>query len=254
MRRVLASLGLIGVLSLALAVSGEEVMKKVDARPSPSAMHGVMVMQLVNKQGKTLTRKIELWTRKVGDEEKMLIKFLAPADVRGTAFLALKKGGKEEMKLYLPALKRIRRIAGSQKKGSFMGSDFTYDDISNLGGMKIEDYNHKLLKTEEGAGGKVFVVESTPKPGVESSYSKLVVWVPEATYVPTRIEFYKKGKLYKVLQSSKIESFADGKYLIPTYLVMENVKTKHKTILEQQDLEIDVEIPDSVFSERFMKR
>ncbi len=253
MRKLLTVVLLVSA-SLALAISGEEVMQKVDAHPSPTSLQGTMVMRLVSKQGKELTREIQVWSRKTGGEEKMLIKFVAPADVKGTAFLTIKKDGKEEMKLYLPALKRVRRIASSQKKGSFMGSDFSYDDISNLSGMKIEDYSHKLLRTEKKDGQEFYVVESTPKPGVESSYSKQIVWVPADTFVPTRIEFYKNGKLYKVLTNAEVKSFAEGKYLIPTLLQMENVQTGHKTVLEQKDLKIDVAIPDSVFSERFMKR
>ncbi len=245
---VTAALG----LGLALATSGEAIMQQVDARPTPTALHGTMTMELVDKRGKTLTRQIELWAK---SDEKMLIKFLAPADVKGTAFLALKQpDGSDAMKLYLPALKKVRRIAGSQKKGAFMGSDFTYDDIANLGSLDVNDYTHTLLREEAGEEGTVYVVESTPKPGVDSSYEKLIVWVPEATYVPVRIEFYKKGKLYKVLTTDRIQPFADGKYLIPTRLVMENVQSKHKTVLTLSGLEVDTEIPEAVFTERFMKR
>lgn len=253
MRKVFTAL-LLAMASLALAISGEEVMQKVDAHPSPSTLQGTMVMKLISKQGKVLTREVQVWSKKTEGEEKMLIKFVAPADVKGTAFLTIRKGGKEEMKLYLPALKRVRRIAGSQKQGSFMGSDFSYDDISNLSGMKIEDYTHKLLRTEEEGGVKVYVVESTPKPGVDSVYSKQIVWVPADTFVPSKIEFYKNGKLYKVLTNRNVQSFANGKYQIPTLLEMDNVTSGHKTVLEQKDLQVDVPIDDSVFTERFMKR
>jgi outer membrane lipoprotein-sorting protein len=253
MRRVLTT-ALFLAASLTLAISGEEVMRRVDAHPSPASMQGTMVMQLIGKQGKVLTREIRVWSKRTEEGEMMLIKFVAPADVKGTAFLTIKKGGKEEMKLYLPALKRVRRIAGSQKKGSFMGSDFSYDDISNLSGLDIEDYTHELLRTEKEGGVEVYVVASTPKPGVDSSYSKQVAWVPADTFVPRRIEFYKKDKLYKVLTNREVKPFADGKYLIPTLLEMENVTSGHKTVLEQKDLQIDVPIDDAVFTERFMKK
>ena len=254
MRKVLLVAAVLFSASLALAISGEEVMQKVSAHPSPQTLQGTMVMQLIGKNGKSLSREIQVWSKKTAGEEKMLIKFVAPADVKGTAFLTIKKGGKEEMKLYLPALKRVRRIAGGQKKGSFMGSDFSYDDISNLSGMEVSDYTHKLLRVEKQGGVEVYVVESTPKPGVDSSYSKQIVWVPADTFVPSRIEFYKQGKLYKVLTNRKVESFAGGKYLIPTELEMANVQSGHKTLLQQKNLKLDVPIDDSVFSERFMKK
>ncbi|AEB12821.1 outer membrane lipoprotein-sorting protein [Marinithermus hydrothermalis] len=251
MRKGILATAVLG-LGLTLAVSGEEVMQQVDARPTPTTLHGTMTMELVDKRGKSLTRQIELWAK---DDEKMLIKFQAPADVKGTAFLALKRpDGSDEMKLYLPALKKVRRIAGSQRKGAFMGSDFTYDDISRLGSLDIEDYTHTLLREESSEEGTIYVVESTPKPGVNSSYEKLIVWVPETTYVPVKIEFYKKGRLYKVLTADRIQPFANGRYQIPTRLVMENVQAKHKTVLTLSDLEVDAEIPDTVFTERFMKR
>ena len=238
----------------ALALTGDEVLKRVEARPTPKTFHGKMAMELINKQGKKLTRELELWSKKEGDAEKMLIKFLAPPDVRGTAFLFLKQGDREEMKLYLPALKKVRRIAGGQKKGSFMGSDFSYDDIARIGSLKAEDFTSTLKEVEEQDGVKVYVVEAVPKPGVEHSYDKEVIWVRGDVFVPIRIEFYQKGKLYKVMTLEKIEGFAGGKYQIPTRLVMENVRTKHKTVLVQKDLELDRPIPDSVFTERFMKR
>ncbi len=233
----------------ALALSGEEVLKQVEARPRPKTFHGKLAMELINKQGKRLTRELEIWTKREGSVEKMLIKFLAPPDVRGTAFLAIRKGGREEMKLYLPALKKVRRIAGGQKKGSFMGSDFSYDDISKLGSLKSENYQSKLLREE----GAFYVVEATPKPGVESAYERLVLWVEKPHFDVVKIEFYRKGALYKVMTLDEIQTYA-GKYRIPTRLVMENKKTRHKTVLLQRELELDHPIPDSVFTERFMKR
>ncbi len=254
MRRWTIGLTAILAFGLAFAITGDEVMQKVEARPSPKTLHGRMAMTLINKQGKKLTRELELWSKDEGEVKKMLIKFLAPADVKGTAFLSIQKGDRQEMKLYLPALKRVRRIAGSQKKGSFMGSDFSYDDIAKLGSLKAKDFQNTLKKEEERDGVKVYVVEAVPKPGVEHSYDRQVIWVRADVYVPIRIEFYKKGKLYKVMTLEKIERFAGGKYEIPTRLTMENVRTHHKTVLEQKDLELDRPIPDSVFTERFMKR
>ncbi len=254
MRRWTIGFLALALAGLALAITGDEVMQKVEARPSPKTLHGKMVMTLVNKQKKKLTREIELWSKDEGEVKKMLIKFLAPADVRGTAFLSIQKGDRQEMKLYLPALKRVRRIAGSQKKGSFMGSDFSYDDIAKLGSLKAKDFKNTLKKETEQDGVKVYVVEAVPKPGVDTSYDRQVIWVRADLFVPIRIEFYKKGKLAKVMTLEKIQAFADGKYQIPTRLTMENVRTHHKTILEQKDLEVDRPIPDSVFTERFMKR
>ncbi len=253
------SKGLIGLLAVfalgsALAITGDEVMKKVEAHPTPKTMHGVMEMHLINKSGKKLTRKLELWQKKEGEVEKMLIKFLAPADVKGTAFLVIRKGDKEEMKLYLPALKRVRRISASQKKGSFMGSDFTYEDISKLGALKTEDYKNKLLREDTLDGKKVYVVEAVPKPGVDTIYDKMVIWVWAEKFHPLKIEFFQKGKKVKVMTLSAFKTFAGGKYELPTRLLMENLKTHHKTELLQENLELDIAIPDSVFTERFMKR
>jgi len=251
-KRLLAA-GLL-LAGLALALSGAEVMQKVAAKPRPATMHGKMEMRLVDKHGRELTRVLETWSKQEGDVEKKLIKFLAPADVKGTSFLVISRNGQDEMKLYLPALKRVRRIAGGQKKGSFMGSDFSYDDISNLGKIEVDDYENKLLREEELNGAKTYVVEARPKAGVDSSYDKQVLWVRADDFVPVRIEFYQKGKLVKVMTLDHVQKFAGGKYLMPTHMVMENVKSKHKTELTMSDLELDVDIPDSVFSERFMKR
>ena len=247
MRKAWLLLGLL--LFPAFALSGDEVMARVEARPTPKTFHGVLEMQLINKRGKVTTRELELWTKKEGEVEKMLIKFLAPPDVRGTAFLAIKRGEREEMKLYLPALKKVRRIAGGQKKGSFMGSDFTYDDIARLGSLKRENYKNKLLKED----ARHYLVEATPKLGVESAYERLLIWVEKPHFDVVKIEFYQKGALYKVMTLAEIQTFAE-KYRIPTKLTMENKKTGHKTVLLQKNLEVDRPIPDAVFSERFMRR
>jgi len=150
--------------------------------------------------------------------------------------------------VYLPALDRTRRIAGGQKQEAFFGSDFSYEDISDLQTGTHEKYENELLKVD---AGPVYVVQATPKPGAETSYSKLVLDVPEATLVPSRIEFYRDGALLKIMTISKT-TVVDG-YTMPSDIRMESAAGS-TTTLQQSDFSVQTAIPDDVFTERFLTR
>ncbi|MBE3575193.1 MAG: outer membrane lipoprotein-sorting protein [Firmicutes bacterium] len=231
-----------GVLA---APTAQQVMERVQNFPVPKTMHGQLSMTLVSG-GKGLARKMEIWQQ---GRDKTVIKFLEPADVRGTAFLAIlsEGGGDDTMMLYLPALKAVRRVAGSQRQASFMGSDFTYDDIANLG-IRVEDYTYQMLATEKGASGPIYVISATPKkPG---KYTSLKLWVPEPVTLPSRVEFYQGKELLKTLSVEHMQDF--GSYRLPTKMVMTDRSSGHQTIIQLSDLETDVALPAYTFTQRFL--
>ena len=135
---------------------------------------------------------------------KTRIEFIEPADVRGTTLLLLEQAGEEDdlQYLYLPAFKKTRRIAGSQKNGSFMGSDFTYADMESRDAQE----GTKTREANTTVGGqdsfRISVLSSDP----ESDYSKVELWIHTQLFLPLKTEFYdRKGKLLKVMQAKKIE-------------------------------------------------
>lgn len=228
--------------------TGNEVMDAVEAQPTPPGLVSSMTMTITTGSGQTLTRSMQIWS--VGDGEKQVVKFTAPADIAGSGFLSVEQeDGSSSSMIYLPALDRVRRIAGNQEQEAFFGSDFSYEDISGLRGGTREDYDDELLEVRD---GPVYVVQGTPRPGADTSYERIVMEIPEATLLPTRIEFYRDGDLLKVMTIDATQT-VDG-YLLPTHLGMSTVASGSSTSLEQGDFTVESQIPDEVFSERFLRR
>jgi len=225
----------------------DALMAAVDARPEPSSTQATLSMTISTASGQRLTREMQMWG--VGDERR-LIKFTAPADIAGSGFLTIEHAdGSEERLVYLPALGRVRRIAGGQGGDSFFGSDFSYQDIT---GIDPEDYDHTLLSVGD---GPVYLVEAIPTAASESSYERLLIEVQEATLVPTRIEYYQAGELSKVLTVSDVSEIAG--YLVAGQRRMESLKggsSSGSTVIVQTGVTFDEQLPDELFTERYLSR
>jgi len=209
-------------------------------------------MILINKRQNKRERKISTKRKSYEDgEAKSVAYFLSPADVKGTAFLVWEhKEASNDVFIYLPALKKVRRIASEQKHQSFMGSDFSYADMEN---EDVDDSTHKTLREESLEETACWVIESIPKPESDSEYGKVVSWVTQDNYIPKKVEFYdKKGRLYKVMTVIKIGPVGDE--VLPLHFVMENVQKKHKTEIILDKMKLDVSIPDREFTHRAIQR
>jgi len=157
------------------------------------------VMTLKNKHGEESIRKMRIKTLEVKDDgDKSLTIFDTPRDVKGTALLNYShKKGDDDQWLYLPALKRVKRISSRNKSGSFMGSEFSYEDIS---GQEVEKYTYKWLRDEAYQGQDCYVFERYPIDKKNSGYSRQVVWMDKKEYREWKIEFYdRKKSLLKIL-------------------------------------------------------
>jgi outer membrane lipoprotein-sorting protein len=175
--------------------------------------------------------------------KKRLIKFLSPADVKGVGFLVLSDN---DMYLYMPAYRRIRRIASHIKNESFMGSDFSYDDIGTSEYTK--HYNAKLIKETS----DYYVLECRKKPSSDKEYTKLVMKVDKKTFLPLEVKFYKGGNVVK--RSRMVGIRKVGKYYTPSKIIMEDLKTGHKTELILQTIKYDIGLRNSIFSKRYLKK
>lgn len=159
------------------------------------------------------------------------------------------------MWIYLPALGKVTAITShsKQRKGYFMGSDFTYEDLE---GRKVGDYDYKLLGSETIDGRDCYVVSSVPKPELkEPSYGKIVSWVWKENFFSLKEEYYDRmNNLAKVQSITGLKK--KGKYFLPENLVMENVqeRTKHKTRIDFADIRIDTGIDDGIFHQRSLTR
>jgi outer membrane lipoprotein-sorting protein len=234
------------------APDGAEVMRKVYDRPAGKDMKASLTMTLRNSRGDTRVRTIQQFQKTGTDVEKKLMFFLEPADVRNTAFMNwsyTEAGKNDDQWIYLPALKRIKRISSSGKSDYFMGSDFTYDD---LGDRHPDGDTHKITGSEVIDDKKCLIVESLPKEK-GYMYSRTVTWVIDGVWVGLKKEFYDdQGKLLKTLRV-KEHSEIKG-YWTVTHTEMHNVQKDHTTIMKLSDITYDTGIADDLFNERIMQR
>ncbi len=186
-------------------LSGRDIIKKVKDNPDGNTRYAKMNLVLEKANGSKRERKVESWAMDIGKDTKTMMTFTYPGDVKGTGFLTWNYDeiGKDDDKwLYMPALKKTRRISGSSSKTDyFMGTDFTYDD---MGDRNLDEDTHKFLRKEKCGGFDCFVVESVPKDKREI-YSKKISWIRKDCFMTVKVEFYDKlGKLHRVLTISDI--------------------------------------------------
>jgi outer membrane lipoprotein-sorting protein len=211
-----------------------------------------LTMILRNKQGDESTRKISNKTLEVdGDGDKSLVIFNEPRDVKGTAFLSFThKSGPDDQWLYLPALKRVKRIASDNKSGPFMGSEFAYEDISS---QEVEKYTYKYIKDEKMNGMDCYLVERYPVDKT-SGYTRQEVWYDKEHYRPMKVVFYdRKNSKLKTLNYESYKQYLN-KYWRADKLLMENHQTGKSTDLILKDYKFANGFSDSDFNKNSLKR
>ncbi len=211
-----------------------------------------MTMELKNKQGDTSIRYIRIKTLEViGDGDKSMSIFDEPADVRGTAFLTFSHAVKpDEQWLYLPALKRVKRINSKNKSGPFMGSEFAYEDIAS---QEVEKYTYKYLRDETLNGIDCFVIERYPA-YEHSGYTRQVAWINKIEYRPEKIVFYdRKNTLLKTLTYSGYEQYL-GQFWRADEMFMDNHQTGKSTRLTWSNYQFRTGLDDSDFNKNSLKR
>ncbi|MBZ0273918.1 outer membrane lipoprotein-sorting protein [bacterium] len=208
-------------------------------------------MTLTNAKGQTRERKLRSRVKMEDKLGRTVISFEAPADVAGTKFLVVEnKGRDDDQLLYLPALKRVRRIASSQKSSSFMGTDFSYYDLSP---HDSEEGTHERLPDETVDGAAHYVVETAPKASTGSEYSKIKYWVRQDNKVVTKAEFSDKdGKLLKTMTVAGLEEYKPGLWIARRF-EMKNVQKGTSTTVAITKYMADAKIADDYFTERFLK-
>lgn len=234
---------------VAESLDGKEIMKRVDSVLKTDEKYMEEEMILYTSSGTTRKRTVSVWNKRVDDVNKMLLRFNAPADIEGTGFLM----EDDDMWLYLPALGREKRVAGSAKQGNFMGSDLTYEDMETLGNTGFSgDYSATFLEESEFNGKNTYLLKLVPK-DEESAYSKLKMWVDSEIYLPLHIVYYDRdGKEYKQLTTRNHKKI-DGKWTA-TELEMKNLKKGTKTVLKVNEVDFNNSIDDNVFTIRFLER
>ncbi|MBM2838358.1 MAG: Outer rane lipoprotein-sorting protein [Deltaproteobacteria bacterium] len=238
----------------AMAETAEEAMKKSQAAflYAGDDMKARVVMKLIAKDGKERMREMTMLRKdfEEGGDQKYFIYFYQPADVRNMSFMVWKYPKKDDDRwIFIPALNMVRKIAASDRRSSFVGSDFTYEDIS---GRDIEDDNHSLVKEEKIGERDCLVIKSVPKDEKGTDYSYKLSWVDKERWLPLKEEYSsKKGDLQKVFTADEVKDVS-GIFSI-TKRTMKNMENGHRTEVSFEKTEYNVKIEDGLFTERSLK-
>ena len=257
-------------LILFLCFASSEIVRSVYAQESPdgkSVMNEMLTayyysrqdaksevfMRIVNRQGQTRERRLILLRldETDGGKQSYYIYFHEPPDVQGMSFLVLKHPGRDDDRwLYLPSIDLVKRIATSDKRTSFAGSDFTYEDVS---GRDLDEDDHELLGEESLGGHSTFVVKSTPRRPGEVEFSSRKFWIDKAAHLPLKVEHYDlKGALYKVYETREIQTIQGTPTI--TKAIMKDLGSGHETEITIKTISYDVGITSDLFQERLLRR
>lgn len=208
-------------------------------------------MKITSKQGQERQREFNILRKDVtdGGDQKYFVYFQRPADVRRMTYMVLKHADPakdDDRWLYMPALSLVKRIAAGDKRTSFVGSDFLYEDVS---GRSLAEDTHELIETND----QFFVVKNVPKQPDTVEFNYFNVSIDRKTYVPMKMEFYDKdNKLYRTIESKKVEKIQDFYTVVQS--VVSNLKTGSKTEMEFSNVKYNIGLEDSIFSERYLQR
>lgn len=236
-----------------------EIMEKVDARDDGDNQVSVMEMILIDKRGNERVRKIQSMTKDFGKDTHRIMFFQQPADVKNTGFLTYdydEADKDDDQWLYLPALRKSKRIATSDKSGSFMGSDFSYSDMTD---RNLEDYDFTLKKEMQVDGHDVWLIESVPRTQDvidETGYSKSLAFVRKDNYVVIRaVNWLDKGNKLKYMEITDLQQI-DGIWTAKEMQMTtkKGKTTLHKTILRFSDIKYNQSIDDNIFTVRRLEK
>tara|TARA_Y100000590_G_scaffold470512_1_gene665885 strand:- start:1748 stop:2461 length:714 start_codon:yes stop_codon:yes gene_type:complete len=232
-------------------MSGNELAKAMKDRVKPIDTQSESTMVLTNKKGKEKT--LRLISKSKDDSKKQMIWFLEPKDDYGISFLKIEQDdGEDFMNMWLPGFKKFRRISSQKKSDSFMGSDLSFEDMTN---RELDEYTYKIINSNspcyDNSDEPCYILESIPNDS-DSEYSKHLTWVEKNSFSSLKEESYDlENKLLKkkFIKYKKIE-----KYNIMNELYVENVQKNHSTLLQINNIKVNLGFNDDIFHTRTIKR
>ena len=248
---VALSLSVLSVLSVsAQEMSADNIVSKANDASYYAGKDGRADVKMTISDGKggTRVREFTILRMNAGEkDQKFYVYFKAPADVRKMAYLVWKNVGKDDDRwLWLPALNLKKRIAPGDKRTSFVGSDFLYEDVSGRG---LDEDEHELVETADAA----YKIKNTPKDADSVEFSYYNVWIDRKSFLPQKAEYYdKNGKLYRTVQATKVETVQDHPTVIES--VAKDLKSGSSTVNAFSNIKYDIGLDERIFTERFLRR
>lgn len=238
--------------------TGYEIASKADQANKLDGSESVMTLTIINKAGQKRVRKLAAVSRLFeGGTEKRLIRFIKPADVKGTGLLTFDYSKKDDdMWFFMPSLRKTRRIVASEKAKNFMGSEFTYADIAP---SSLDDFTYKVLGSETVDGVDSWILEANPKTedvADENGYSRRVARIGKKDYVIRRATYYDlDGELHKEFVAKDIKEIDTTKHRFrPLDLSMTNKQNGRRSVMTIDDIKLRTDVPDDYFTTRYLER
>ncbi len=236
--------------SSAQELSVDELVEKANLAAYYSGEDGKSDVKMIirDKNGNERTREFTMLrkTVKEGAEQKFYVYFNRPGDVRKMVFMVWKNVGKDDDRwLYVSSLDLVKRIAASDKRTSFVGSDFLYEDVSGRG---VDADEHSLVEHKDG----YYLLKNVPKKPNEVEFTFYNIWINDQTFLPEKAEYYKGDSVYRIITAEKIEVI-DG-YPTVVEAKAKNLETGGETINIFSKIMYNIGIPDNVFTERYLRR
>ncbi len=236
-----------------------DIMQKVEDREDGDNQESDMTMILIDKNGSERVRKIHSFTKDFGEDTHRIMFFSHPPDVKDTGFLTYdydNPAKDDDQWLYLPALRKTKRIASDDKSSSFMGSDLNYSDMTS---RDLEDYDFTLLKEQKDNGHKVWLIQGMPRrPEVidETGYKKSIVFVRQDNYyVVKAVHWVRDGGYLKYFDVKKLKQI-NGVWVATETLVTKKKgkKIEHKTILKMENVVFKDKMDEGIFTVRRLEK
>lgn len=255
MKRYLMLLAIVLIPFNVFALTADEVMKKSQTAflYQGKDFKARVLMKLISQNGQERVREMTMLRKNYGEsggEQKYFMYFYQPADVKDMTFMVYKYQAKDADRwLFVPAINMVRRIAAKDKRSSFVGSDFSYEDVS---GRNLTEDTHTTVREEKLGNKDCFVIKSSPKTG-DSDFSYKLSWIDKASFLPLKEEYYdRRNELYKVFTADEIKDIK----AFPTIIkrVMKNLQNGHRTEVSYTKTDYNIGLEDSLFSERFLKQ
>lgn len=239
----------------ALAMSAEEIIRNSQAAffYQGNDFKARVTMRLLSSSGSERIREMTMLRKNYGqsgEKQRYFIYFFQPSDVKDMTFMVYKYPKKDSDRwLFVPALNMVRRIAAQDKHSSFVGSDFTYEDIS---GRNADEDTHSIVREEKLGEVDCHVVKSIPKAG-DMDYGYKLSWIDKKGFLPLREEYYdKREALYKVFTAQEIKDIKG--FQTVTKRTMKNLQSGHSTEVLFSKVDYNIGIEDSLFSERYLRQ
>lgn len=242
--------------ALAADLTADQILDKTVQSVYAPSEQSTYVMKLKDKDGSESQRKMKVWFKREGDTKiKLLIKFVEPADIRGTGLLSIGEKGKNvDQYIYLPAIKKVRRIKGGNENESFLGSDFTVGDLS---ADNHDQFKYDLTGSDKCGGNDCYILTGAPKSGVDAGslpYTKKILKVRKDNFMSVAVEFYNQdGKLEKTMSLVGVHKEAGNKWMADK-TEMKNHLTGHSTVIDVESRDTKANPSDSKFTTAALER